>query len=242
MYMAESEKRVMHIGWDAEAVFISRPNRFVAIVDILSSGKQNVAVHVHDPGRLVDLLYRGNGLLLKKATNPHRKTKWDLIAAKKDAEWILVNSAYHRKIAEWVLSCPDISPLGRVDSILPEQKLGDSRLDFLVFKGDKRIWVEIKGCTLVRDEVALFPDAPTIRGKRHLDELILAKKNGDNAAVLFLVFRADVKYFSPNRLMDPGFYWSYQKAREAEVDFYPLLFTFWQGTIYFNKILPSHEI
>lgn len=242
MYMPESEKQVMHIGWDAEAVFISRPNRFVAIVDVLSSGIQNVEVHVHDPGRLVDLLYRGNQLLLKKATNPRRKTKWDLIAAKKDDEWVLVNSAYHRKIAEWVLSKPFINPLGQVDSILPEQKLGDSRLDFLVFKGDKRIWVEVKGCTFVRNDVALFPDAPTIRGKRHLDELTLAKKNGDNAAVLFLVFRADAKYFSPNRLMDPEFYGAYQKAREAGVDFYPLLFTCRQGYIYFNKILPSHEI
>ncbi|ATU09239.1 DNA/RNA nuclease SfsA [Methanohalophilus portucalensis] len=240
--MPESEKQVMHIGWDAEAVFISRPNRFVAIVDIPSSGIQNVEVHVHDPGRLVDLLYRENRLLLKKATNPHRKTKWDLIAAKKDDGWVLVNSAYHRKIAEWVLSDPDISPLGQVDSILPEQKLGESRLDFLVFKGDKRIWVEIKGCTLVRDEVALFPDAPTTRGKRHLDELTLAKRNRDHAAVLFLVFRPDAKYFSPNRLMDPGFYGAYQKAREAGVDFYPLLFTFREGIIYFYKILSSHEI
>jgi len=125
---------------------------------------------------------------------------------------------------------------------LPEQKLGDSRLDFLVLKIDKRIWVEVKGCTFVRDDVALFPDAPTTRGKRHLDELTLAKRNGYNAAVLFLVFRPDAKYFSPNRLMDPQFYGAYQKAREAGVDFYPLLFTFREGNIYFNKILPSHEI
>jgi sugar fermentation stimulation protein A len=129
-----------------------------------------------------------------------------------------------------------------VDSILPEQKLGDSRLDFLVLKIDKRIWVEVKGCTFVRDDVALFPDAPTTRGKRHLDELTPAKKNGDNAAVLFLVFRPDAKYFSPNRLMDPQFYGAYQKAREAGVDFYPLLFTFRQRNIYFNMILPLHEI
>ncbi|ADE36693.1 DNA/RNA nuclease SfsA [Methanohalophilus mahii] len=235
--MPESEKQVMYIGWDAEAVFVSRPNRFVAIVDILLPDMQNVAVHVHDPGRLVYLLYRGNRLLVKKATNPGRKTEWDLIAARKDNEWVLVNSAYHRKIAEWVLSEPDISPLGQVDSILPEQKLGDSRLDFLVFKGNKRIWVEIKGCTFIRDEVALFPDAPTTRGKRHLDELILAKKNGDHAAVLFLVFRPDAKYFSPNRLMDPGFYGSYQKAKEAGVDFYPLQFTYRAGNLYFERIL-----
>ncbi|APH39950.1 DNA/RNA nuclease SfsA [Methanohalophilus halophilus] len=240
--MVESEKQVMYVGWDVEAVFISRPNRFVAIVDILLPDVQNVAVHVHDPGRLVDLLYRGNRLLLKKATNPGRKTEWDLIAAKKGNEWILVNSAYHRKIAEWVLSDPDISPLGQVDSIFPEQKIGDSRLDFLVLKRDKRIWVEVKGCTFVRDEIALFPDAPTTRGKRHLDELTLAKKNGDNAAVLFLVFRADAKYFSPNRLMDPGFYGSYQKAKNAGVDFYPLLFNYREGNIYFNKTLLSHEI
>jgi len=125
------------IPFDAEAVMLERPNRFLAIVDIISpvhsSGEK---VHVRDPGRLEEILYPGNRLLLKRTTGKKRKTGWDLVAGKVGDEWILINSGYHRRIAEWVLEHPSHSPFGDVEHYRAEQKLGRSRIDFLVVNGE----------------------------------------------------------------------------------------------------------
>ncbi|MGM0770858.1 MAG: DNA/RNA nuclease SfsA [Halobacteriota archaeon] len=204
-----SEKEVViEIPWDSEGILLSRINRFLGVVDITSysgspSDIRGEMVHIHDPGRLEDLLYPGNELLLKKASNPNRKTGWDVIAAKADDGWILINSAFHRKIAEWAIwneVCPFFEGL---DSVTAEKKLGDSRLDFLLEKGDTNIWVEVKGCTLINGNKAMFPDAPTVRGKRHIEELIKAVRAGDEALLLILVFRTDAKCFVPNEVIDP---------------------------------------
>ena len=128
---------VMEIPWDAKGTFKERPNRFLGIVDITSLKKyksKKVKAHVHDPGRLKELLYPRNQVLLRKATNLNRKTKWDLIAAMYEGEWILVHSGFHRQIAEWVISDPKVSPFKSVKHIKAEAKFGNSRLDFLLTK------------------------------------------------------------------------------------------------------------
>lgn len=232
---------VMEIPWDAKATFISRPNRFLGIVDITSpkkDKKRNVKVHVHDPGRLEELLYPGNRVLLRKAKNKNRKTKWDVIAAFYDGDWILVHSGYHRAIAEWVLNSNKVSPFGKVTNITPEARIGKSRLDFLLEKKNgKKTWVEVKGCTLARDGVALFPDAPTERGRRHLKTLIKLKKEGDDAAIIILVFRSDARCFAPNGETDPKFSDTFYKAVDTGVQVYPLVFKFENSTVYYiNKI------
>jgi len=232
---------VMKIPWDVKATFKSRPNRFLGIVDIPSpkkDRKRNVKVHVHDPGRLEELLYPGNQVLVKKATNKNRKTGWDVIAAFYEGDWILTHSGYHREIAEWVLNNPKVSPFGKVKSIIPEVKSGKSRLDFLLEKKNgKKIWVEVKGCTLARDGMALFPDAPTERGRRHIETLIKLKKKGDDAAIIILIFRSDAKCFAPNVETDPNFFNIFFKAIDIGVQVYPLVFEFENRALYyFNKV------
>ncbi|WP_440952394.1 DNA/RNA nuclease SfsA [Methanococcoides sp. FTZ1] len=236
-------KVVMEIAWDAEARLLSRPNRFLGVVDITSfSGSpseiRDEKVHIHDPGRLEDLLYPGNELLLKKASNPNRKTGWDVIAAKADDGWILINSAFHRRIAEWAIR-NEVSPLPEgMDSIAAEQKFGDSRLDFLLGKGDAKVWVEVKGCTLINGRKAIFPDAPTLRGKKHIDELGKAVRGGDEALLLILIFRQDACCFAPNEIIDPDLAGAFRDAVNAGVNVCPLVFSYEDREIVYRGNIP----
>lgn len=233
------DNKVLQIHTDTEATLIERPNRFLAIVEIDDNGnKRQEKAHVHDPGRLIDILYPGNRLLLRKASNPNRKTGWDVIAGKIDDNWILINSAFHRRISQWVLENDIVDFLSNADSILPEQKYGDSRLDYLILKEGKSIWVEVKGCTMAEDEVASFPDAPTTRGKRHLEELIKARNEGHEAAVLIIVLRPEAECFTANGIIDPAFTETFTKALDAGVKVFPLLFSFEDGAVYYHSQLP----
>ena len=241
---------VLHIHTDTEATLIERPNRFVAIVETEENGiKRQEKAHVHDPGRLIDILYPGNRLLLRKASNPNRKTGWDVIAGKIGDEWILINSAFHRQISQWVLENRIIDELKDIDNIIPEQKFGDSRLDFLLetngFEGGgnekdqiKRTWVEVKGCTLAENNVAMFPDAPTTRGKRHLEELMRAVDEGNDAAIIILVIRSDAGCFTPNWKIDIDFTKTMIKAVEKGVMIFPLQFIFENNSIYYLSKVP----
>lgn len=238
---------VIEIPWDAKGTFRSRPNRFLGIVDIKSPKKEKkskVKAHVHDPGRLKELLFPGNQVLLKKASNKNRKTKWDIIAASHDDKWVLVHSGYHRKIAEWVIDHENVSPFGRIEDIKPEAKFGESRLDFLLIRRNgQKVWVEVKGCTLAVDSVALFPDAPTKRGTRHIRHLIEAKEKGEEAAILMLVFRSDTKCFAPNKEMDFEFWQAFIRAYEIGVEVHALLFQYKNKVVnYIGKIPVCDEI
>jgi sugar fermentation stimulation protein A len=232
---------VMEITWDAKGTFRSRPNRFLGIVDITSpkkNKKKKEKVHVHDPGRLKELLYPGNQVLLRKAYNPNRKTKWDLIAAMYDKQWVLVHSGFHREIADWVIGNKKMSPFKNVKKIRPEVKFGKSRLDFLLTrKNGKKIWVEVKGCTLAINGAALFPDAPTLRGTRHVRHLIEAKENCDDAAIIILVFRQDAECFAPHARTDLTFSKTFFSALDAGVTVHPIKFLYEDGIVkYIGKI------
>ncbi len=228
--------KLMEVKADEEGVFIERPNRFVGMVRIRDSEEP---VHVHDPGRLRELLFKGNRVLLKRASNPGRKTAWDIVAAWSPAGWVFTNSGYHRRITERILRNPSISPFGHIQQLRAEMKLGASRIDFRVELADNSIvWVEVKGCTLTVEGVALFPDAPTTRGQRHIDELAEVRKHGHRAAVIFLVFRNDSVCFRPNGATDPVFEEKFWRAVEAGVEVYPLLLSYDGETIYFKKVIP----
>ncbi len=233
------DNKVLQIHTDTEGLLIERPNRFLAIVEIDDNGtKTQEKAHVHDPGRLIDILYPGNRLLLRKASNPNRKTGWDVIAGRIGEEWILINSAFHRQISQWVLENRVIDELKDIDNIIPEQKFGDSRLDFLLEKKGKRTWVEVKGCTLAEDNVSMFPDAPTTRGKRHVEELIRAVDEGNDAAIIILVLRSDAGCFTPNWKIDPDFTKTMIKAVEKGVMVFPLQFVFDNNNIYYLSEIP----
>lgn len=238
---------VMEIPWDAKGTFRSRPNRFLGIVDITSpkkDQKKKEKVHVHDPGRLKELLYSKNKVLLRKASNPNRKTKWDIIAARYDNQWVLVHSGFHREIAEWVICNKKVSPFKNFKDIKPEAKFGKSRLDFqLTKKNGRKIWVEVKGCTLAVDGVALFPDAPTLRGTRHVRHLIEAKEKGEEAAIVILVFRQDTKCFAPHAETDLDFAKTFYTALEVGVEVHPLKFSYIDGVInYIGKISVCEDL
>ena len=212
-------KVILRIKGDAEGSFVERKNRFLAEVKI---GNAVHFAHIHDPGRLKELLYPGNAVLLKRYSKEKRKTEWEIIAAKYHGRWVLTNSKFHRPISERIIMDKDISPFGDVDEIKAEVKIGKSRIDYLLLKNGKRIWVEVKGCTLKKGGVALFPDAPTERGRRHVEELHRLLKSGDLAALMILIFHEDAKCFSPNRKMDEKFAKAYDTARRDGLKIYPI--------------------
>lgn len=226
-------KVILKIEGDVEGTFIERPNRFISLVRI---NEHEEYAHVHDPGRLRELLYPGNKVLLKKYVGGKRKTKWEVLAAKKGSRWVFVNSKFHREISERILRDEKLSPIGMVEELLPEVKVGNSRIDFLAIKNGKKVWVEIKGCTLEKNGVALFPDAPTERGRRHVEELLNMKNNGDNAALIFLVF-VNASCFRANQETDEKFSHSLRKAMKSGVSVYPLLLNYDGKEITFEKII-----
>jgi sugar fermentation stimulation protein A len=231
---------------DELAVVLERPNRFLGIVDIIDSrtGKvksKSVKAHVHDPGRLKEILYPGNNVLLKKPDKKKlkdRKTKWDVIAGWVGEQWVLIHSGYHRILVERILN-EKICPLGQLSNIKPEVKFGDSRLDFLVTHPDgHETYLEVKGCTLTKDGRALFPDAPTERGTRHLRSLMLAKERRYGAGIIILVFRADSECFAPNSETDPKFTETFKAARAAGVEVYPMVLKYQDSVITFERMVP----
>lgn len=228
---------IYKIDYDEEATFLERPNRFIARV--LRDNGEEVICHVHDSGRLPELLYVGNRVKIKKASNPDRKTGWDVISAKAESEDILINSAYHRYISENILKNPKISPFGEVDELKAEVKYGKSRIDYKLIKDGKEIWVEIKGVSLSVEREAQFPDAPSERAQKHLLELMEIVEEGHRGAVVLLVLR-DSYGFRPRFETDPKFNEVFYKAKEKGVEIYPLQLEYKDGNI--NYIGPIEII
>ena len=196
--------------------FNSRPNRFIAKVII--DGKEET-VHVKNTGRCRELLIPGCTVYLEKSENPLRKTPYDLIAAQKKTEngTILINMDSQIPNA----CCAEFLPLSGLFSpdaeIKREVKFGASRFDICVTEGDQKSFVEVKGVTLERDGLALFPDAPTERGVKHVRELISAKNQGFGAYIIFIIQMTGVHTFSPNREMHPEFADALLEAKKAGV-------------------------
>ncbi len=226
-------KKIYEIGKILTGKFIDRPNRFIAEIEL---DHQIELCHVHDSGRIKELLFKDNLVGVKKATNlEKRKTSYDFVSARtpEGDEDILLNSAYHRYISENLLNDFEISPFGKVDTIRAEVKNGESRLDFLLTKNNEKIWIEVKGVSLVENKTAKFPDAPSTRAQKHLKELIKIKESGERAAVVLLIFR-DCDNFRPKFETDPKFYELFYLAMEKGVEIYPLQFRLKNGSIYFS--------
>lgn len=215
--------KLVKLRLDCIAEFVRRPNRFVAEIRFKD---KTVKAHVHDSGRLSELLYKGNNLLIKKAENKNRKTAWDVIAAWNNNTWVLINTYYHRKIFLQYIKNKFVSPFKNIDNIKPEYKFNNSRLDFLITDEEEKIYVETKGVTLLDNNTAIFPDAPTKRGRKHLKELIKIKKNGNRAAVFFLIFLKQAKNFLPNYQTDIKFTKILNEASEKGVEIYKPVFSY----------------
>lgn len=197
-------------------VFLKRPNRFIA--HVLINGQEEVA-HVRNTGRCRELLIPGVTVYLEPSENPNRKTKFTLIAVEKNDLLINIDSlAPNRALGEALLQRkPQGFPAG-VTQVAAEHSHGDSRLDFALWQGESLTLVEAKGVTLEKDGVVMFPDAPTIRGVKHIDELIGAKKNNIGAIICFVITLENPKYFTPNRDTHPAFADALLRAESAGVD------------------------
>lgn len=193
-----------------KAKFISRPNRFIANVEV--DGNELV-VHVKNTGRCKELLIPGCTVYLEKADNPERKTPYDLVAVEKGGRIINIDSqAPNKVVKEWLLS------QGEYDKVQPEYKFGNSRIDFYMEKAEVRYLMEVKGCTLFIDGIGYFPDAPTERGAKHLRELTDAVKKGYNTSVAFVIQGEGIKEVRPNEVTDPDFAKAFYEAKAAGVE------------------------
>ena len=173
--------------------FIERPNRFIAYVEI---ARQRETVHVKNTGRCAELLTPGATVYVQKADNPERKTQWDLIGVKKGKRMINMDSQIPNKVVEEWIKKGNLFPDATL--IKPETTYKQSRFDLYIEEGQRKIFIEVKGVTLENDGVVKFPDAPTERGIKHLNELCEAVKDGYEAYVFFVIQMKGVKYFTPN--------------------------------------------
>ena len=180
-------------------VFLDRPNRFIAHVEL--EGKAET-VHVKNTGRCRELLRRGATVYCQRSDNPARKTKYDLISVVKNGRLINMDSqAPNGAAGEWLRS----GGLGPVENLRAETVHGDSRFDFSFTLEGRQCFLEVKGVTLEHDGVCAFPDAPTLRGAKHLRGLAQAAGEGYGAYVLFVIQMEKVQYLHPNDEMDPDF-------------------------------------
>ena len=192
-------------------IFLSRPNRFIAHVEI--EGRKTL-VHVKNTGRCRELLQPGAEVWCQESSNPNRKTKYDLITVRKGDRLINMDSqAPNIAAGEWLRN----GGLGEIENLKAESVHGDSRFDFSFTLDGKPCFMEVKGVTLENDGVCAFPDAPTERGTKHLKGLTRLVQEGYGAFVLFVIQMPDVKYLHPNEATDPAFAAALREAAENGV-------------------------
>lgn len=190
-------------------IFLSRPNRFIAHIEI--NGQPEIC-HVKNTGRCRELLSPGAKVWCQKSSNPNRKTKYDLICVEKGQRMINMDSqAPNIAAKEWLSQ----GGLGNIENLKAESFHGDSRFDFSFTRDGQDCFLEVKGVTLENDGVCAFPDAPTERGAKHLRGLTELARQGYGACVLFVIQMSDVKYLHPNDATDPVFG---KALREAAVN------------------------
>lgn len=192
--------------------FLERPNRFIAYVEIAGRKEK---VHVKNTGRCRELLVPGTEVYLEKSDNESRSTAYDLVAVKKQERIVNMDSnAPNKAVEEWLLKKELFK---EVTLVRPETTYGNSRFDFYVESGERKAFVEVKGVTLENDNVVSFPDAPSERAVKHVQELIQAKKEGYEAYIIFVVQMKDVDFFEPNEKTQPEFAAVLKEARRAGV-------------------------
>ena len=207
----QDEKWVMTLQYNVAipGIFIDRPNRFIAHVEIDGEAE---TVHVKNTGRCRELLNPGAEVYLTEPGTPGRKTRYDLIAVRK-ANGILFNidsQAPNKVVKEWLSG-------QEFDRIVPEYTYGNSRIDFYMERGNDHFLMEVKGCTLEIDGIGYFPDAPTERGVKHLYELIRAAQEGYRTFAAFVIQMDGITEVRGNRDTDPAFCQALEEAKEAGV-------------------------
>ncbi len=187
-----------------KAVFLRRPNRFLAYIR-LEKSKKEIQAHVPDPGRLKELFVPKAELIVRKEDNKKRKTQYTVVGIKTGRIWVNIESIFTNSI--FMNEHNKIPDFKNYEIIRSEYTYGNSRFDFLMKSktSGMRTLVEVKGVTLVEDNIALFPDAPTSRGVKHLKELVKATKDGYESFIVFIIKRNDATVFTPNWNTDKKF-------------------------------------
>lgn len=213
--------------------FIARPNRFIAHVEI--AGREEI-VHVKNTGRCKELLLPGVTVYVQHFPEGKRKTKYDLIAVEKQNILINMDSqAPNKVVQEWLVAK---EPFGKITYLKPECKHGDSRFDFYLETEAKKIFIEVKGVTLEEKGVVMFPDAPTERGVKHVQELIHCLEQGYEAVVIFVVQMEGMRYFTPNRRTHAAFAEALERAEACGVKLLALTCAVTPDSLTINGAIP----
>lgn len=218
------------------ARFILRLNRFVAQVQV---EEEIHNAHVPTSGRLGELLLPGAEVMLRKGQGQNRSTSFDLMLVRTGSTWVSLDSRLPNYLVGQLLKNGCLEPFGHVLNLKPEAKYGASRLDFAFSdQAGQHTLVEVKSVTLVEEGLAMFPDAPTARGTRHLQELSQALGQGYRAAVIFIIQRDDAVCFSPNWRTDWAFAQALATAQNQGVEVYAWLTQAQAGSLTLLKQIP----
>ncbi len=193
---------------------VRRLNRFAALVYV--AGREEY-VHVRNSGRLRELLTPGRAVLLESARDAARRTRFTLALVRVARGYVSVDAHLPNALVEAALRQGAVPGCRSARLLRREPAMGRRRADFLVVRGERRCLIEVKSVTLVEDGVALFPDAPTARGRAHLEHMIAARRRGLEAVVLFVIQRSDALAFAPNHRTDPLFAAALRRAVRAGV-------------------------
>ena len=198
------------------AEFIDRVNRFLGVVKI---GSEERFCFIPNPGRMKELLYKGVKVYLRKEEAPHRKTDFDLVLVYHKGALVSIDSRVPNKLLKEAITEGKLSEFEGYNVSKSEPQFHNSRFDLLLMNQGTQFMLEAKSCTLVEGKVALFPDAPTKRGSKHMLLLVEALKHGQ-AAVVFVIQRDDVEEFRPYHQNDPIFSDSLKQAVDNGVEVY----------------------
>ena len=213
--------------------FIARPNRFIAHVEI--AGREEI-VHVKNTGRCKELLLPGVTVYVQHFPEGKRKTKYDLIAVEKQNILINMDSqAPNKVVQEWLVAK---DPFGKITYLKPECKHGDSRFDFYLETAERKMFIEVKGVTLEEKGVVMFPDAPTERGVKHVQELRHCLEQGYEAVVIFVVQMEGMRYFTPNRRTHAAFAEALERAEACGVKLLALTCAVTPDSLTINGAIP----
>lgn len=204
-------------GPPLDGVFLERPNRFLAICRL---GRRRVEAHVPDRGRALDLLVAGQPVVLVEAATPARRTRFTLVLARARTAphpWVCLDPAGAPRLVEAALAQDLLPSLARHRVVAREVAHGRSRLDLRLSGPGGELLCEVKSVGAARGGTALFPDAPTERGLRHLQELARLARAGRGGAVVFVAQREDVRAVAPDRAIDPAFAAGLLRAARAGV-------------------------
>ena len=230
------KNREILFNWELfSAEFIDRPNRFLTRVRL--DGKI-VDSHLPDPGRLKELLKPGSKVLVKKENGLNRKTRYSTQMVYQDNQLISVNTLLPNLFVKKLLKNRSLEQFSDWELIQSEKTFGNSRFDFYLKKGNDELILEVKSVTLVKDEIAMFPDAVTARGSKHLKHLIELAQKGYKTAVLFVVQRNDAKYFIANADCDPEFAKNLKLATESNVQVHIIKIDVYPEKLIYSGKLP----